>query len=610
TQIDYLYAYQNSLYTQINHRVYRIEQESLIETPIKIDNRIVEIYQIDSALYIITESMGVLIYRNSKIHTIANKKTNELLTESRIFSAHLQQDNQQLIIGSITNGVYIIDKNGEIIAQYNEGNGLQHSTVLSLKSTTNSIWLGLDGGIAHLHPLAPENYLLNANHTLGSVYCIEAFNNQLILGTNKGLFCYNPKSKHTYLIRGTQGQVWDIKSIGTQLIVSHMTGLMLIDTNFNIQKIHNSSWSITFTPNNQHLFLSATSEGLMLYEINDQKVHKKGYIKNYNSPFSNVVFDKYGHLWCNAPNKQLIKLVVDKDFQELIEIQYFSLDSTNVNYITLGLIDGDAVFYTHNCLYKYDITSNQVIKDEHLSKLFSAAGGRADKIAQYQNKFVYINGSDVGIIERNGAEFVNRGLIFQSLKNKMIPMQFRQVTFMNNKALLGFINGVASYNMDFKSHKVLPITVDKVSYNYQGQQQYCDISKLPNLSSIPNGATNFSFEISNLEQQGTLYVKLNQQNWQVHKVDNCLIFPFLQSGNHTIQLALSPYDPPIILKLNIHSPFVLSVWFYVLLISLILLTIPLSYTFLQVRVRRLKQRLLERQKINLENQRLAAEIKE
>ena len=56
------------------------------------------------------------------------------------------------VVGTISDGIYALDKKGKLIWKVNTDNKLQNNTVLRLYcDDDNNIWTALDEGIAYIH---------------------------------------------------------------------------------------------------------------------------------------------------------------------------------------------------------------------------------------------------------------------------------------------------------------------------------------------------------------------------------------------------------------------------------------------------------------------------
>ena len=134
------------------------------------------------------------------------------------------------------NGVYVIDKLGNIIQQFTTSEGLQNNNVLSIcVDGEQNLWLGLDNGI----DLIMYNSAIKQVKPLfknGSGYTSAVYNSKLFLGTSNGLFSV-PIVQNNDLsftkgnftsIENLKGQVWGLSTINNALPSGSAASLLII----------------------------------------------------------------------------------------------------------------------------------------------------------------------------------------------------------------------------------------------------------------------------------------------------------------------------------------------------------------------------------------------
>ena len=104
-----------------------------------------------------------------------NPNVHQLLKDAQINNG-IKIDDQTIAFGTIKNGIFIIDIQGELIQHLHKRNGLQNNTILSLfLDKQNNIWAGLDYGIDRVEVNSPFYYYKDIFGELGSVYAIKIF---------------------------------------------------------------------------------------------------------------------------------------------------------------------------------------------------------------------------------------------------------------------------------------------------------------------------------------------------------------------------------------------------------------------------------------------------
>lgn len=179
---------------------------------------------------ITTQNHGVYLKANDKeLEPVKFELSGELETHEINKAIKLKEGG--FAIGTISNGVYILDEDLRVRYALNKQNSLTNNTVLALfEDRDGSIWVGLDKGINQIRK--DQNHLLYYDKTgsLGTVFSAVLDEGKLTLGTNQGLFRENHKGEFE-LVSGTQGQVWSLLQVDGSLLAGHNSGTYVMAGN-------------------------------------------------------------------------------------------------------------------------------------------------------------------------------------------------------------------------------------------------------------------------------------------------------------------------------------------------------------------------------------------
>ena len=166
-------------------------------------------------------------------------------------------------IGTISNGVYILDENMVVKYVLNKQNSLTNNTVLSLfEDNKGDLWVGLDKGINQIK--LKDNRLLYYDKTgnVGTVFSAVSVDEKMIIGTNQGLFREDTNSAFD-MVPGSQGQVWSLIKVGDDLIVGHNNGSYQLEENgVNLVGSQTGGWDMSLLPGNR--ILQSTYNGFII----------------------------------------------------------------------------------------------------------------------------------------------------------------------------------------------------------------------------------------------------------------------------------------------------------------------------------------------------------
>ena len=173
-----------------------------------------------------------------------------VMTEENLpFSGELRRDivytaasnGDTTAFGTVTNGVYILNRgNGEWF-HINTDTGFGNNTVLGLRfDPVGNIWAGLDNGIGYIDLTSAEMDLFGKNEIYGTGYASLIWKGSLYLGTNQGLFStpyplrMKPENKK---VTDKLSQVWSLGEHDESLFCCHDGGVYIIYGDGHTQNI-------------------------------------------------------------------------------------------------------------------------------------------------------------------------------------------------------------------------------------------------------------------------------------------------------------------------------------------------------------------------------------
>ncbi len=191
------------------------------------DRKIVGVVGLDNQNWLVaTENQGFFLSDGQQEGVFSTEIDASLHDEQINKLAFLS--NGQLAIGTITNGLYILDLTGKLVAHFTKENGLANNTILSLfEDKGGNLWAGLDDGLAMVQLTSPLRYWQDFDGTIGTPFTAMMFADRLYIGSNQGLYYRDMMAKPSsyQLVRGSQGQVWDLIKVGAKIFVAHNNGL-------------------------------------------------------------------------------------------------------------------------------------------------------------------------------------------------------------------------------------------------------------------------------------------------------------------------------------------------------------------------------------------------
>lgn len=307
-------------------------------------------------VYLMTDRKAVTRWQSPAIREL----------EGRNVSYSLMVNENQLAIGTSTQGCYIVDKRGNLVQKLGREEGLQDNNVLSVfLDKQKNIWLGLHNGIDFI---PYNNAIKHINPTAlneGAGYTSRLYNNELYLGTSTGLFGFPLNGEKdlsavhaTALpVRNSTGEVWNLSEVDGRLLMGHNEGAFLVNGNTAVPlDKENGYWNFqSFVPEGSpELMAAGTYKGIAFYAKQDN-----GFVKKQEADVESArfVISAYNRVWFSHPYKGIYS--VSAGAASLAHKKYTAREgvlSDNNNY--LFKIKGRLLLTTENGVFEYNAATD------------------------------------------------------------------------------------------------------------------------------------------------------------------------------------------------------------------------------------------------------------
>lgn len=607
------------IYAQCDGAVFRLDGASMTPEGIEIDDRIVWIdHAPDGGVLLICEKKGMLLFRDSKLSDL-DAATNRFLEKMLVFSACPLPDGNYLL-GTILNGAYIVDRRGRIRDTVNDSTGLDFTTVLSVAADDNrNIWLGLDGAIACIPENPLEKYYNSADTQIGNVYAPLLVGDRLYLGTNKGLFVVDGERDYVRLIENTQGQVWDIRLCGADIIVCRDKGLCRLTPDERLELLMPDVWRIDQWTGDEDIYYAADGKGLLIFEVSGGRFVFCNRVAGYSGYNNYAKVDKYGNMWISGSYGEMRRLALDRDKQSVESDRTYTLPQTH-NRIEMSVLDGDVVFIADGECYSYDPYRDSIVLNEYYTNLASLFCSELIRIFQADDCFFNLGAGNISVVRRNTNEFTGPINVFRNAGRNGPPAGFRSIRRLNDSIVsYGFANGVAFCNINRKwFDEPDNVRLRKLEYSLLGNTALLDLSQSDSVLRLPNSAANMKLFFTGLSSSHRLNYSLDGSPWESAATEKPLTLDYLASGDHLLRLRSNASGSPerrFVISIGKH--FTSKPAFFMLLAAVFALLCWFGWAVYDRRLEKLKARYrrqhdeaLEKERINHENEMLSLELRE
>jgi serine phosphatase RsbU (regulator of sigma subunit) len=141
---------------------------------------------------IITQLIGSYIFDKSGIKPLKSVDTDKLNRMQIIGSQQLSDGN--IALNTASNGVVIINENGEITATINQRSGIADNDVKQVfQDDYDNLWLATNNGISRVNYSSPVSLFLHNDYSglYGAVNALALFDGKVYAGTTTGLYTYS-----------------------------------------------------------------------------------------------------------------------------------------------------------------------------------------------------------------------------------------------------------------------------------------------------------------------------------------------------------------------------------------------------------------------------------
>ena len=608
----------NSIYYQTsNDGLYEIENgKSKLVTNNSVikNNKIVNIFSIDEGLLIHTQFNGFFKLIDGNL-TKFNTEADSEIAASSIYSSQMLTDSS-FAIGTISNGVFILTKDGKVNYHITQNKGLSNNTVLSLfEDIDKNLWIGLDNGINCVNLQSPVRSFSDDTGILGTVYTSALHNDKLYIGTNQGLFYKDYSNGNQFkFISGTKGQVWSLFVHDGTLFCGHDSGTFIIENEIAKQIFSQSgTWKFEPSPINKNIILQGNYYGLSVLEkINNQwQFRNKITSFDYSSRYFEIT--NSNEVYVSHEYKGVFRFQLDsKNIKASKSYTYTSpTKGKNAGLVTFN----NTIYYAYKeGFFKLNKKTKQFEKDKSLSSVF-------DNGEYTSGKMVLDNSNKLWLFSKNYINYFTLNKLSSDLKKNSIPIPSSLTNSMlgyenctqlsNSNYLIGTTDGYYTININDLSFKNYSVSISDISINKLNE-------KLTSFSITEEG--NFKYDENNVTFSYTVpeynkYINAEyqyllegfQDEWSEWSAKPTVNFKNLPSGDYIFKvrarIASSTPENVAVYSFTIKKP-----W-YATNFALVLYMVLLAYIFLYINKLYKNYYQKQREKLIEENN-LLLEIKE
>lgn len=343
--------------------------EHLIDRKLLGDSDVMAGLSYDDGALLLTRNSGGFIYQHGKVvkwHTECDAE----LEKYTVNRAVMTKDSCY-IIGTISNGVYAIDKKGRLLWKENTDSRLQNNTVLGLYcDADNNVWVALDEGIAYILNNSLVYYYEPPYRKIGMIYDVLVKEDEAYVASNQGV--YRMKSGKLELVPGLEEQAWYVKEWGNQILCGHNKGTFQIAglQASLISDVRGAMCMREIYHEGHPLLLQGTYTFLNLYKENASGVWSfLNSLGGFTHMVRGIEMDHRGNIWVKHLRKGLFRLRISPDLKRVEDLKmYMELGDVKDGNFSLFKINGRVVFSNGKAFYTYEDMTDSIIPYEVMNE--------------------------------------------------------------------------------------------------------------------------------------------------------------------------------------------------------------------------------------------------
>jgi DNA-binding CsgD family transcriptional regulator len=549
----------------------------------------------------------------------------------------------KIIIGTILNGLYVYDLDGNFLKNINTRTELQNNTILSLAvDPGDNLWVGMDKGLDYIAFNTPINAYRDPSLGIGSVYTAALYENELYIGTNQGIYWFKRDNDGFFydkkLIPDSQGQVWFIKEIDGQLYSGLNDGTYHIhhkrlrkissaDGGYNLKSIHHG---------NRQVLLQSTYSDLVVYHEGNQAWEQAYAMSGFSAPARFLEFDHLGNIWLGHTVKGVFQLQPDIHFDTIVQVRRMGPDqglsrSTN----RVFKLDNRIMVPSADTLYQWDSINELFLPFTDLDSHFTEKGSVRNIVPVGNQRYWVIKQNEISLFE---IHFNSIRLIYRMLPGMYgfeLTEGYENIIPLTDKLhLICLDDGFAILNLDqiSKSESPQPLVHIHSAMAVDGQGTGIKIQTTdPGPISLPYHRNTMHFiwatnQIAGNRAYFQYRLRALDEDWSPWTAGTDISYMRLPSGDYSFDVrSIGPdglLTPTASLLFTIGIPWYFSTWAYVIYVFLFIsfiLSIRLYISRRRWKARGkeleldrekmlLEKELAEKEVIKLTNEKLQTEV--
>lgn len=285
------------------------------------------------------------------------------LEKAEVYAGALLPDGA-LAVGTSWKGVYVLDREGRLVAHLDRAAGLPDDEVFTLfVDRDGALWVGLNNGMARIELPSPLSWIGERHGLTGFVEAMARGRDGLYLATSTGVVRLRPGTRGALLDRipGISEMTWDVAAMGDLVLAATDDGLFSISPGEGpgrVTKLRGDAHrQVHPSARRPGLVALGVGDGLVVAELVDGRLRGERRIGGIAEPGLRVVEAPDGTLWVGTESRGIYRVRLDGT--DGASVDHFKAGPSSGHGLAPGyaypfLLDGEVVVGTINGLRRLD----------------------------------------------------------------------------------------------------------------------------------------------------------------------------------------------------------------------------------------------------------------
>ena len=384
----------------------------------------------------IAQNDFVFIFKNGQVWSKKGTSTRNVANlKSIVINTAIRNKNNQIVIGTNQNGIYILDNQFRPKKTITDTDGLQSNYINGLyEDAQENLWAISDKVIHNIKQNNVVHYIKESKNQ-GQSHGFILHNNLFLNATNQGLFSTDIRSKSSLasLVKNSQGVNWHIEKIDNTVFVGHEKGIFIYERDNSLRLLHpvNGVWDFKQHDSRKDLIYCGTYNGILILKKNNGKWSFYKRLDGFYDSSRFMEFDS-NYLWVCHPAKGFFKLGLSDNLENIKSFEFLkNFDSDDELFYNYFFKLNDAlIFYNPQGFYKYDDTDKAFYKSSAVTEIFEGISDLSF-VKQLDNSLWFSTNKHIGLFDLE----LRKSTLFKNKKIKTLG-DFSKFKRLNEKYVL------------------------------------------------------------------------------------------------------------------------------------------------------------------------------